>query len=74
MPVLHSASFSALFADQAHDPHHGEFTQLLAPFDIDVNNTATAMLPKHVRSLVATTGSHHVSVRKALSLHPPYQM
>ena len=57
MPATHSASFSSLFADQARHPHHGDYTQLLAPFDIDINNMATAMLPEQVRSLVATAGS-----------------
>ena len=60
MPAPHTASFSSLFADPARDPHHGDYTQLLTPFDIDVNNTGSAMRPENVRALVATAGSRRM--------------
>jgi hypothetical protein len=60
MPAPHTASFSSLFADPARDPHHGDYPQLLTLFDIDVNNTGSAMRPENVRALVATAGSRRM--------------
>lgn len=58
MPAQHTASFAQLFAIESSDPHSGEYTQLLEPFNLNINNNPPNMDPATVRSLLATAGHH----------------
>ena len=58
MPTQHTASFAQLFAIESSDPHSGEYTQLLEPFNLNINNNPPNMDPATVRSLLATAGHH----------------
>ena len=46
----------------------GHYTQLLANFDTDVNNTASTMLPESRRNHVATAGSRPKPLAAEMSL------
>ena len=56
MPTPHTASFAQLFALESTDPHSGDYTQLLEPFNLNVNNNPPNMDPATVRSLLTTAG------------------
>ena len=50
VPTVRHYTFQAdLFGDPSRDPWSGQYQNLLAPFDIDINNNATNMQPATVR-------------------------
>lgn len=46
------ASYIDYFSDAAHDPFNGQYAQVLAPYDVPLQNVPPAYTPDNIRTLV----------------------